>query len=436
MKYEGHSCLWHYILIPFAKTGLPFDAIKILGILPAIITAILILKKAPFNRFTKVLILFSSIFLYYLPAIVRPYSLMPLLITLLCIIYKDRNKKPILYGLLLAFLSNMHITIIGFTGILTLMFFIEEIIINWKKSSREQKRKAFIGIIISGFGILFIASLAVWGSLNSIAKVPAQLNFSIIFRNLKNCWKDVVGYILGSNFIMYKDTLALVILGVIIIQSILTSRKQGIIFAISVLWFWFVISAIWPYILNQRACMLFLFLFFYAWCYRYDRNCCKFKIVSNATTFLLCFICIISLKNTVFVIADEINRPYANSKQMANYIETNIENGSFIVSATPTNTSPVIAYLDGKNYVFYDIYNHKNISFVTWDSYPSLQIDEIKLSENLESKKAYLLFGVFSYQHNLLPEHLFSEKYVFDLIYKSEQSIYRNYFLYEFKEKT
>ena len=437
MKYEGHSCLWHYLLVPFAKLGLPFDAIKILGIVPAIITTILILKKAPFSRFTKVLIIFSSTFLYYMPAIVRPYSLLPLLVVWLCIIYKDRREKPILYGVILAIISNLHITLIGFTGMLILTFYIEELVLNYKKLSKEQIENYIMGGSIAMIGILFIIIQAIRGAIYSTVKVPTKIDWNVIISNFLNGLYKVVEFTFGIEWVKYGIIIAAIALAIVIIQSILNSRKQGLILLVSMLWFWFVQTAIYAMQINQRAAMLFVLLVFYAWCYRYDKKYSEDKVTPNLVTSLICLICILSLNNTIRLVRDEIQKPYMDSRQIAKYIEENIEEGTVILTNNFECTSPVIAYLNGKDYKFYDIRYNRYLTYVVWapNKKEEINLEEMFKKLELENKPKYILYSQYAGQEISIWNIYNIEKYEYNCIYKCEEGIFREYTLFELTER-
>lgn len=437
MKYEGHSCLWHYILVPFAKTGLPFDAIKVLGIIPAIITVILILKKAPFSRFSKILIIFSSTFLYYMPAIIRPYSLLPLLVVLLCILYKDRREKPILYGILLALISNLHIILIGFTGMLILTFYVEELIINRKKLSKEQKIKYIIGGLIGIFGILIIVYYAIKGTMYSTVKVPNKISFDLIENNLFIYLYETVLFIFGAKYAIHRTIISSISIAIIIIQSVLNTRKQGLIFFGSMLWICFVQTVIWNMQINQRAAIPLILLIFYAWCYRYDKMYSNDKITSKLVIGLICIVCILSLNETIQLIKDEIERPYVDSRQIAKMIEENIEEGAVIATNNYECTSPIIAYLSGKDYKFFDIKYNQYLTYITWSDKERVDIDLKKVYEYIgaEDKPKYLLYGLYAGDSIALQEIYNLNDYEYKCIYASGDCIFRGYELFELVEK-
>ena len=104
---------------------------------------------------------------------------------------------------------------------------------------------------------------------------------------MKNGWNEVIRFILGHQYIQHSKIVTVIVLGVLLVQSILNSRKQGIILFASSLWYWFVLTVIWAVVLNQRAAILFVFLVFYAWCSKYDKNTCNNKIVQQLTVILI-----------------------------------------------------------------------------------------------------------------------------------------------------
>ena len=85
MYYEGHPCLWSMILAPFAKLGFPYFTMNIISYTIMWITAILILKKAPFPKIIRIILIFSIPFMYNYSVIARNYCLIPLAFVLIAI---------------------------------------------------------------------------------------------------------------------------------------------------------------------------------------------------------------------------------------------------------------------------------------------------------------------------------------------------------------
>ena len=103
--YEGHPALWHLILVPFAKSGMPYEAS--LSIVSLVFTAAavwMILYRSPFPRLVKLLLPFTFFFFYQYGVVSRPYCMMMLAMVLLAHFHKTRNEKPGAYVFSMVFL--------------------------------------------------------------------------------------------------------------------------------------------------------------------------------------------------------------------------------------------------------------------------------------------------------------------------------------------
>lgn len=50
IKYQGHPCLWYFLVMPFAKLGLPFRTIGILSTIIMVVTAWFYRNRKIFRR--------------------------------------------------------------------------------------------------------------------------------------------------------------------------------------------------------------------------------------------------------------------------------------------------------------------------------------------------------------------------------------------------
>lgn len=119
IKYQGHPCLWYFLVMPFAKLGLPFRTIGVLSTLVMTVTAWLYLRKSPQGLPVRILVLFSPVFTYFYPTIARNYCLVALLLILLAVNYPERNVHPMRYGLLLGLLVQSDTIGIAPAGMMT-----------------------------------------------------------------------------------------------------------------------------------------------------------------------------------------------------------------------------------------------------------------------------------------------------------------------------
>lgn len=399
MRFEGHSCMWHFMLLPFAKLRLPFDAIKIIPIIAALITGYLVLTKSPFNRLTKICTLFSSTFLYYIPVIVRPYSLLPLLFTLISIMNSNKKKYPMAYGIILAILANIHVIMLPFTGMLFLYYYGERFIFERKNFDKKEKRRFYIGLIISIIGIDLMFSQALAGYIFSLVKDVEPQHSSLEMMDIFS--KKFVYYLLGIKYMIYAKKIFIMILLVWAIHTILISQKQGFIFWVSFL-FWIIVHCfVWRMILNQRIAVLFLFIFYYAWNYRYDIEDNNFKrrfyrlffILSKSVTAILVLLFVFSIRNTYNIIKDEIKNPYSGGKEIAEYLINNAHENSVILTNMSEYVSPIVAYTAGYNFEFYEVLGYRNFTFKNNDKILHNEILAFdKAIEKYKGREMYIVF--------------------------------------------
>jgi len=108
MGLSGTPGLWHTMLIPLARTGLPYGSQAVLHLIIAICAAAIILWKAPFPIALRIALIFSYYLSYEYSVIVRSYALGILLLVCAAALYPRRFDKPILWGLLVALLANTN----------------------------------------------------------------------------------------------------------------------------------------------------------------------------------------------------------------------------------------------------------------------------------------------------------------------------------------
>ena len=88
---EGHPAFFYLLVMPFAKLNMSIFIMQILCWLSTVLSVFLLLQYSPFNKITKYSIITSAGFMYFFPVIARSYSILPLLVFLLALIYKERT---------------------------------------------------------------------------------------------------------------------------------------------------------------------------------------------------------------------------------------------------------------------------------------------------------------------------------------------------------
>lgn len=138
--YEGHPPMWHLILSPFAKLGMPYElSLTIISLIFTGIAVVLILWYSPFPRIVKWLLPFNYFFFYQYGVISRPYCVMMLAFVLLAIMYEKRSEKPGRYvaGLLFLCLTSAYGIVIA--GGLAIVWVLEI----WDKRKIGEFLKSF-----------------------------------------------------------------------------------------------------------------------------------------------------------------------------------------------------------------------------------------------------------------------------------------------------
>ncbi len=93
--FEGHPPLWHIILAPFAKLGLPYEfSLSFVNILFMSAAVWLIIFKTELPDIMKLTFPFTYFVFYQYGVVSRPYSVMALAFMLCAVFYKDKEKKP------------------------------------------------------------------------------------------------------------------------------------------------------------------------------------------------------------------------------------------------------------------------------------------------------------------------------------------------------
>lgn len=436
MKYEGHPFLWYYILAIFAKLGFPYITVKIVSWLITTISAYLILKKSPFSKWVRVLIIFTTPFIYWFSAIARSYCLIPLAIVLIAITYKERKEKPIRYVLSIILLANTHVIMFALVGMLLLVFYVERLK-EFKNNTSYENRKIIYSFIIAVI-LLAITIIPMFTSLTMNKEVDSNFEFNIIkfTDDIEQVTKEIEIYLFGT-----RGDIFYAIMIVIVIFMLAYQFKyypiNATIFLISLIYQFIIYIYIYP-MSEQRASTILCIVLLFAWIQKYseikdENHKLDEKLVGKILIILLCV-------NIVFggeYILEDIKGKYSRAKETAKYISENINDGKFI-STDIAYASSIIPFMEGKQKeTFWNPKSEEYFTYVTWDenSTPMQDISELKgkIKNNFSpEEKLYLLYA-FSEEKINVQE--LEEGYI-TLVYESISSIRKeNYKIYEINDK-
>lgn len=149
---EGHPLLWFLILMPFAKTNWHYPyPMLIINYITCLSAIIVMWKMSPFNKYIKLGITFSCMFVIYFPIVARGYSLGILFLFLLASLYKNKLEHPFLYPTLVALTLNLNMMCGIGASWFGLIYFLELI-----QSNLNRKTKIISISILVLSALLFI----------------------------------------------------------------------------------------------------------------------------------------------------------------------------------------------------------------------------------------------------------------------------------------
>lgn len=401
MTYEGHPPLWHFILAPFAKLGFPYITESVISWLIMCVTAGLILKKAPFKKPVQVLILLTAPFIYLYPTIARSYCLVPLALVLIAILYKNRHEKPIKYTLSILFLAYTHMLMWGLVGILYLFFFLEEIF--YVKKTKKDVKNIIIALIIAFAGLIILFYMLSGGiSQNTQLQLASIVDISFI--KIRLLFVEILSNLFGPITYSFGFRVFIEIFAIVIICYYFKKNSQSMVIAIvSILWPIFVYLCIYGYS-TQKINLIILTTIFIAWIIKEENNHIKNENESKNVSSLLdkvaiygsIFVLLLNAMQGISWIQEDISTKYSFSKEVAEYINQNLENDSVVVSVFGPYTSAVIPYTEtSKNIRFWSPSTQKYFTYMDWDDISNevLNLEDImtNIQNNFKNENVYIL---------------------------------------------
>jgi hypothetical protein len=107
-RHSGSPGLWHLMLAPIVRAGLPYVAMTYLNVGIVSIGVAIFLRWAPLPLPLKILLPFGVFPLHEYGVVARSYGLSFTLLMAVCAVFGMRRSRPIALGLLLALLANTN----------------------------------------------------------------------------------------------------------------------------------------------------------------------------------------------------------------------------------------------------------------------------------------------------------------------------------------
>lgn len=390
MKYEGHFLLWYIILMPFAKLGFPYYTTNIISWLITCLSVWLILDKAPFKFYKRVLLIFTFPLIYLFPIISRCYCLIPLAIVLMCIFYKDRKEKPLRYLLSIVLLANTHVIMLAMVGIVLLEYIIEFYKDSKNISVKDKKRQ--VKYLVITIILLIITMLPLLGCLTTNQDLGTTNNFIEIFYYPFLLIMHIFSILMYDvNMITFIFIIALILL----FYEIKNYPIRYLKVFLCVMWQSVIYLFIYSSSLQRVSTIIFILLYF-KWIDLYKENK-KIKVLEKRMLNIFWVLLVIFniIAGILYIAIYEIPYNCSNAYQMGNYINENLSDGSVILNGPRVEfTSSIIPYIN-KDIKFYHITGNRYFSYAIWDDQNKLEIkfddiEEILTVFNKEQKLYYI----------------------------------------------
>lgn len=415
---EGHPFLYFYILMPFAKLGLPYVTANFISLVVMVIAMYVFIRYVDLHIVIKLLALCSPMFIYYYPVFARNYSLCGLFMILSMAMYHKKNERPIRFGIVLALLAQTHIIILGFVMVLSAVWLIENILIsiNEKNIANQKLVYAGIGIVVCS-GILLL------------------LEFRNVFSAMALDKKDSSSGESGNmSTILMLIIVTAILLGIVRI-FIKNKNTYGAILILLVSHVWELIVLL-IYQGHTWQIITWIYVLVFAFVMLNDKETAgkkKSKIITGVVLTVITIPAIISGYKIKPIIKD-IKGNYSDSKSVAEYIDKNVEDDAVVIFNDEDYCLAPIPYLKKNN--FYNIFTEKKASYIDRRNNlrHTLTADEYKKAkENVlsKNKNVYFLYSVKSNMIDDIEKDLSSYNEVYK--YNSDKIIAEKFILYKLK---
>lgn len=397
---EGHPAFFYLINMPFAKLenwGFSIFAMQFICWFASCMAVYLFLRFSPFNKWAKFAVVTSAGFLYCFPVIARSYSIIPLFVFALAILYKKSDKHPLWYAFLIFITANTHVIMFGFCAILALEFLYRNFIkdnfcfssfralaknpkgMAIKKQVQGDNKKQNTKIIALGIMLLGLIAvvLQLHGTTSSNAFIKLDISqfmqntFKVVSQFFINCIDNRYPELHSIMCPLFSIPAILISVFTYLSLFILLFLKDKKLFSIA---FFSILFQLLIYIIGYnhwifvtRIFCAHVILIFCIWILLENENISqRFKKGFNillTTFFLLTF-----LNGLQYSILD-YRYNYSSAKETAEYIIKNIDSkNSVIISDNSPYVISVVYYLHDKNKIFLaqaDDY----LKYVVWEEY-------------------------------------------------------------------
>lgn len=386
IKYQGHPCLWYFLVMPFAKAGLPFRTIGMISTIVMTVAAGIYLWKGPQWIGIKALVVFSPIFTYFYPTIARNYCLIALILILLAWNYSERNEHPVRYGILLGLLVQADTIAIAPAGMIAFVWLVENVYDRIHTGSMER-----LGNCLKGIWIPFVSLLFWMVQFYQVSDSPMfefqSLGGWELLREIRN-----YAYIILIRVTGFSQTMCTIFFVAVILAAAVVSYRLHNIGAATVMLFSYLFQCVFSVMVYQLHIWHYLSLVFtFLWMLwamqktAEEKKREKDRIYRGAAGILQVLLGILAVVMLLHWNSDAepsnlqqaLHGSYSDGQNAAEFIREEISPDEIILSTDVPMESTILAYL--KDYRFYYAGSGKITTYADWSEEQSqiISLDQV-----------------------------------------------------------
>lgn len=386
IKYQGHPCLWYFLVMPFAKFGLPFRAIGMISTIVMTVAAGIYLWKGPQWIGIKALVVFSPVFTYFYPTIARNYCLIALILILLAWNYSERNAHPVRYGILLGLLVQADTIAIAPAGMIAFVWLVENVYNRIHTGSMER-----LGNCLKGIWIPFVSLLFWMVQFYQVSDSPMfefqSFGGRELLREIRN-----YAYIILIRVTGFSQTMCTIFFVAVILAAAVVSYRLRNIGAATVMLFSYLFQCVFSVMVYQLHIWHYLSLVFtFLWMLwamqktAEEKKREKDRIYRGAAGILQVLLGILAVVMLLHWNSDAepsnlqqaLHGSYSDGQNAAEFIREEISPDEIILSTDVPMESTILAYL--KDYRFYYAGSGKITTYADWSEEQSqiISLDQV-----------------------------------------------------------
>ncbi|MCR5295388.1 MAG: hypothetical protein K6E30_09510 [Lachnospiraceae bacterium] len=326
LSYEGHPCLWFLVLMPLARAGLSYAAVKAVSTLLVSVSALLIAIFAPFSRLSKVFILLSPAVIYAFSAIGRVYALCAVLMILLALTDRERFEHPFLYGLILALMVQTHVVMIGFVFALCAAWFFGTLAVFRRDGEGGGLVKRLFAMLLPLGSALFL--LYELRDVRNAASAGAKVSEAARITDGLSLLRGLLEQARICSNLLFGDfkPLVLILLGLFVLLALILDLhffRQVFVLILGAGFQFFIYANIWG-VANQRQYLLLYMLIWAVWTMpeREENWEGLWKVLYLAGNALLICASFASICMGLPEAMDDYRRVYSDAGECAAYLES------------------------------------------------------------------------------------------------------------------